>query len=168
MLFFALLCPILIWPLYAKVKPFGFNQTGYILACLAGAGFAALVGMPLALRRIDPLTSAIGLQLIGIFAVHGLYLAVGMLSTPAENGRRVAASELEEQAAEEHRARIAAATADWICLKTYLSAAQQGEYLRDRQLLDRAGITYTASQGGITNLLVPPDQAERAAEALGL
>lgn len=166
MLFFALLCPVLVWPLWRTVRRFGFEPNLFVLvslvaflaSLLAGTGIAALVGHPAPMYLVP---------ILALLAVTGIYHVAGRARSPQEVAAAVARRTAEEAAAAQTLADWDRIYREWICVKTYTSAGQQHEYLADRDTLEAADIRFTTKQAGITTLFVHPEDAERACAALG-
>ena len=88
MLLFALLCPILIWPLYKTVQKFGFNQTKYLVLSLFSFMIFGKIGL-LILTNLKNEYLALASPFFGIFLCHCIYLVIGELSNEKEIKDRI-------------------------------------------------------------------------------
>ncbi len=166
-LLFAILCPLLVWPLARRLRLRGFNPTTYIICSLAGF-IAGLVGGWFVAYWTQLLLVPYFSGLVGILLVHLGFETVAGSMDPKDLARWCSMRDAEEQRLRARQEALNDQLSTWLPLKTYNASSQQHEYLRDRDRLDAARIRYTVSAAGLTTVLVHPDQAEAAGEVLGI
>ena len=162
MIFIALLCLIMIWPLGKIIsRKYGYSFALYVLGALACWMLMSTIFMMLTVYRQDFVYLAI-FPFVSVGLNHILFILVGEMKRSGEISQK---KQLVMAIEDEHESvtdQISDNMADWIPFKTYSELHQQHQYLKDRELLERDKVRFFVDQSIIVTIFIHPDDVLHA------